>query len=83
MKFTVDDNPFVKEFRYGINDNGYWTYDHFIIQLEDCMDIVNTLHPPDKFKVQILVDHLCGYDRQRIDGLNVVCMNSMRASWKK
>ena len=70
-KFTVDDNPFVKEFRYGINDDGYWTYNHFIIQLEDCMDILNTLHPPDKFEVQILVDH------QRTDGLNVVCMNSM------
>ena len=57
-KFTVDDNPFVKEFRYGINDDGYWTYDHFIIQLEDCMDILNILHPSDKFEVQILVDHL-------------------------
>ena len=76
-EFTVDDNPFVKEFRYGINDDGYWTYDHFIIQLEDCMDILNILHPPDKFEVQILVDHSCGHDRQRTDGLNVVCMNSM------
>ena len=41
------------------------------------MDILNTLHPPDKFEVQILVDHSCGHDHKRTDGLNVVCMNSM------
>ena len=59
-KFTVNDNPFVKEFKYGINDNAYWTYDYFIIQLlEDCMDILNIIYQPDKFEGQILVDHLC------------------------
>ena len=59
-KFTVNDNPFVKEFKYGINDDGYWTYDYFIIQLlEDCMDILNIIYQPDKFEGQILVDHSC------------------------
>ncbi len=75
-KFTIDDNPFVRSFEYGANKDGYWTYDHLIVQLEDVMDILCTLYDSEKYEFQFLVDHSCGHDRQRPDGLNIFEMNS-------
>ena len=43
--FTVYDNPFIRSFLYGANKEGYWTYDHLITQLEDCMDILLYMIP--------------------------------------
>jgi hypothetical protein len=76
-EFTVEDNPFVRSFLYGANKEGYWTYDHLITQLEDCMDILHTLYDSTKYEFQFLVDHSCGHDRQRPDGLNVKEMNKL------
>ena len=75
-EFTTEDNPFARSFLYGANQEGYWSYDHFIIQLEDIMDVMNVLFNPDDYEVHILVDHSCGHDRQKPDGLNVGEMNS-------
>ena len=76
-EFTVKDNPFVRSFLYGANKEGYWTYDHLITQLEDCMDMLHTLYDSTKYEFQFLVDHSCGHDRQRPDGLNVKVMNKL------
>ena len=56
-------------------NEGYWTYEHLVIQLEDCMDILTVLYPTDKYEIQTLVDHSSGHDRQHEDGLNVNGMN--------
>jgi hypothetical protein len=37
-KAALTGSPFVLEFEYGTNNQGYWDYDHMIIQLEDCID---------------------------------------------
>jgi hypothetical protein len=55
------------------NNQGYWDYVHMIIQLEDCIDVVKTLHP--EFDFMFLFDHSCGYDRQRPDRLSVPKVN--------
>ena len=30
-------------FQYGSSGDGYWTYDHMVIQLEDCVDVLDAL----------------------------------------
>ena len=69
------ENPFVQLFEYGANNEGYWTYEHLVIQLEDCMDILTVLYPTDKYEIQTLADNSSGHDRQREDGLKVNGMN--------
>jgi hypothetical protein len=62
-------SPFVVEFEYGSNNDGYWSYEHMVLQLEDCVDCLQVLAP--QFDCLFLFDHFCGHDRQREDGLNV------------
>jgi DNA-binding transcriptional regulator YhcF (GntR family) len=66
-------SPFVLEFEYGINAQGYWSYEHMVMQLEDCIDCLTVLYPNIDFV--FLLDHSCGHDRQREDGLNVAKMS--------
>jgi hypothetical protein len=60
---------FVREFEYGANNNGYWSHEHMVVQIEDCVDVIHVLYPD--FEVLFLFDHSYGHDRQREDGLNV------------
>ena len=36
--------PFVVEFKYGANAEGYWTYNHIVLKLKDCIDVVKVLY---------------------------------------
>jgi hypothetical protein len=44
-----------------------------VMQLEDCIDCLTVLYPHIDFV--FLLDHSCGHDRQRDDGLNVAKMS--------
>jgi hypothetical protein len=68
MKAPLTESPFIVEFEYGANNQGYWDYDHMIIQFEDCIDVVQTLH-------LFLFNHSCGHDRQPPDGLSLPKVN--------
>jgi hypothetical protein len=35
----------VIEFEYGTNGDGYWVYEHMVLQVEDCMDCLTVLYP--------------------------------------
>ena len=59
---------------YGSGKDRYWSYEHLVIQLEDCLDVLQCLYK-DKFDIKINVDHSCGHDRQKEDALNVNRMN--------
>jgi hypothetical protein len=72
-KQPLSQSPFVVEFEYGANNQGYWRYDHMILQFEDCIDVVKTLWP--EFDFVFLFDHSCGHDRQRPDGLTITGLN--------
>jgi hypothetical protein len=72
-KQPLTSSPFVIEFEYGANNQGYWKYDHMILQFEDCIDVVTTLWP--EFDYVFLFDHSCGHDRQRPDGLTTTGLN--------
>ena len=76
-RINQSSNPFVQYFEYDANSNeGYWSYDHLVFQLEVRIDILKFLYPtPEQDETQILVEHSCSHDRQRQDGLNVKTMN--------
>ena len=38
-----DESPFCKLFDYGAQAEGYWTYDHMVLQMEDCIDVLDAL----------------------------------------
>lgn len=63
-------SPFLVEFEYGANGDGYWTYESMVLQVEDCIDVVQALYPQFDFLFQF--DHSCGHDRKRPDGLNAL-----------
>jgi hypothetical protein len=44
-----------------------------VLQLEDCTDCLAVLYP--EYDFLFLLDHSCGHDRQRKDGLNSEQMN--------
>ncbi len=69
LKKDLKDSPFVVEFEYGANNEGYWSYKHMVLQLKDCVDCLQVLAP--QFDYLFLFDHSCGHDKQREDGLNV------------
>ena len=68
-KNALTSSPFVIEFEYGKEGEGYWDYNHMVLQLEDCADVVQILHPT--YDYIFLFDHSCGHDKQRPDGLSV------------
>jgi len=68
-KKPLTSDPFVRYFEYGADLEGYWNYQHMVLQLEDCCDVVTSLYP--QYDFLFLVDHSSGHDKQREDGLNV------------
>ena len=69
MKGDLTDTPFVRELEYGKNGDGYWSYNHMVTQLEDCIDILTFMFPD--FDFVIFLDHSNRHDRMRPNGLNL------------
>ena len=68
IKSPLTCSIFIREFEYESKGEGYWSYEHMVIQLEDCIDCLKVLYP--QYDFAFLLDHSCGYDRQREVGLN-------------
>ncbi len=64
-KTALTCSPFIIEFSYGVQEQGYWNYKHMVIQFKYCMDSLTTLYP--EFDYLFLFDHSCGHDKQRED----------------
>ena len=73
MKMDLPDSPFVQEFEYGVVNEGYSCYEHRVLQLEDCCDVLHLLYP--QYDFLLLFDHSCRYGKQRADGLNMENMS--------
>jgi hypothetical protein len=61
------ESPFIRELEYGTGKDGYWTYKHMVIQIEDCIDAFRVLHPD--FDCVFELDHSSGHNAERPDGL--------------
>ena len=66
-------SPFLTYFDYGENKDGYWDYNHMVLQFEDVVDCLKILHADVHFI--FLFDHSSGHAKQRPDGLNASRMN--------
>ena len=73
FKSKLTESPFVRQLEYGANNDGYWTYEHMVLQLEDCIDVLSCLFP--SFDFLFLLDHSNGHDRMKPDGLNINRLN--------
>ena len=69
-------SPFICTFKFG-GTNGYWTGNHAIIQVEDCIDCAKEVFG-DRVEIVFLFDHISGHSKKRTNGLDVKVMNK---SW--
>ncbi len=60
-------SPFVRYLEYGKGKDGYWSYNHMVLQLEDCTDTFKVLFP--SFQIVYELDHSSGHDKEKADGL--------------
>ena len=72
-QLSVGKSPFLTYFDYGENKEGYWDYNHMVLQFEDVVDCLKVMHPLYRFV--FLFDHSSGHAKQRPDGLNASRMN--------
>ena len=73
-KKRLDESPFVRLFEYGANKEGYWTGNHMILQLEDCIDCLKTIYG-NSYDFIFLFDHSSGHAKKRANGLDATKMN--------
>ena len=68
LKKPLDGSPFVRYLNYGQGKDGYWTYKHMILQIEDCGDCLTYLYPDHDYEFEL--DHSSGHNAERPDGLS-------------
>ena len=54
-KQKLTSSPFTRYMEYGSNKEGYWNYDHMIVQMDDCVQVLKHLYP--QFEYVFLFDH--------------------------
>ena len=71
---TLEKSPFLVFFmRPDKNKMGYWTNNNMVLQYENAVDVLKTMHPLYDFV--FLFDHSSGHGKQQPDGLNQHQMN--------
>jgi hypothetical protein len=65
-KQPLKESLFVREFECEANNEGYWSYECMVLQMEDWLDVLRVLYL--EYEVLLLFDHSCGHNRQRKDG---------------
>ena len=61
-KKDLEQSPFVVYFELGVNNEGYWTFNHMAIQFEDCVDCLRVLYP--HFDFAFFFDHSQGHAKK-------------------
>ena len=69
MKGDLNTSPFLHELEYGKIFEGYWTYNHMVVQLEDCIDVLTIIYPD--FDFVVFLNNSNGHNKMRPDGLNI------------
>ena len=69
FKPPLTKSPLVRDLEYGVQHDGYWTYESMVIQLEDIIDVLAHTHPA--FDLLFLFDHSNGHDRLQPNGLSM------------
>ena len=69
-KGDLKESPFIRKLWYGANNEGYWTGNHMIVQLEDCIDCLDVMYG-DEYDFVFMFDHSSGHAKRRNNGLDV------------
>ena len=77
LKPLLATSPFVRELDYGNGNDGYWSYEHMVVQIEDCIDVLRHTHP--QFYFIFLLDNSNGHDRLQPDRLSITKINIRHA----
>lgn len=75
-KPALTESPFIRYLKHGQSREGWWDYNHQILQMEDVADALHVLYPD--CDVSMEVDNSSGHGKGKVDGLNVV---GMTAKW--
>jgi hypothetical protein len=78
-KSDLTSSPFVIEFEYGASSKGYWRYEHMVLQIEDCNDVLKVLMDKvwkQQYEIHFMLDHSQNHNKHTPDGLNAKAMNS-------
>ena len=70
---ALTENPFVKYFGFGENKEGYWSYDHMVVQFEDCVDRIRGIFE-DQYDLMFLFDHSSVHVKKKTHGLDAGAM---------
>ena len=73
LKSALTTSPFICLFEFG-GRNGYWTGNHMILQMEDCIDCLKVILD-ERYEFAFLFDHSSGHAKKRSGGLDVKSMN--------
>jgi len=76
LKKDLTESPFIRYLNYGSGKDGYWTYRHMVLQIEDCVDCLKYTHPDFRYGFEL--DHSSGHNSERPDGLST---NSINLGW--
>mmetsp|Transcript_46844 Transcript_46844/g.56680 ORF Transcript_46844/g.56680 Transcript_46844/m.56680 type:complete len:227 (+) Transcript_46844:16-696(+) len=72
------ENPFVQMLEHGQGKDGYWTYNHMVVQIEDVIDTMVCLYPDPNdptrcmFNICFELDHSSGHAKDQENGLSTV-----------
>jgi hypothetical protein len=67
QKSELTESPFIRFLEYGATKDGYWSYRHMVLQIEDCIDCLKVLLP--NFEYVFELDHSSGHAKKQDDGL--------------
>ena len=68
-KKDLTSSPFTRNLHYGAMNEGYWTYEDMILQVEDCIDCLKALNG-QQYEYLFMFDHSNGHDRVSPDALS-------------
>ena len=77
-KQPLTESPFLRMLEHGQGKDGYWTYNHMVLQVEDVVDCMTVLFPDQDeptrchFDLAFELDHSSGHSKDRVDGLSTV-----------
>jgi hypothetical protein len=71
---TLTESPFILKFEFG-GYRGYWTGNHMILQVEECIDCCLRVLFQDQYYYAFLFDHSSGHAKRCVGGLSISAMN--------
>ena len=79
-KKDLTDDPFVRLFEFG-GANGYWTGNHVLVQIEDCVDLLRVKYG-DAYDYRFILDSSSGHVKKRTGGLDATKMTKLWGGFK-